>query len=477
MRISMKRVFSSFLLGFTLVVLVGCSVDNHYNAESPGKVVQSVTKVTVEKSNIQVPTLVIIMNWTNISEDGSDEFWHNKIFDMSANGVSSVNRWYISNTNNNIEMVPALETAGTSNDGVIRVNMGADHFNINNTNPNIDNLTTFRNSYVSSALNKAKTAGSIDYSTFDSDHNGFISAHELEIIFIVAGGEQSYGGPTQNATWGHSWNFDDTTAPIIDGVTLLKASDDSQIKGTYGAFGAQHRDSTSKHHPATVGIMAHEMGHALYDLVDFYDTGAGSGLGDYDIMSDGTWGQSSSSQESGEAPTQFSAFNKIATSQNVVENNVSGERIVLKCSANEFIKIPTPNLSEYFLVECRDTSKSDSDKSFSFFDSDFTDNKLVAIAYHIDEEKIKNLENGRLPNSENGEQTLTHHYMDSIVERNSSPLMTDKAGLPIDFSDMYTEGYIIDKSKLSSYARDPGYYVEVLSADYSQRTMNFKVSQ
>ena len=67
--------------------------------------------------------------------------------------------------------------------------------------------------------------------------------------------------------------------------------------------------------------------------------------------------------------------------------------------------------------------------------------------------------------------------MDSVVERNSSPLMTDKAGLPIDFSDMYIEGYVIDKSKLSSYARDPGYYVEVLSADYSQRTMKFRVSQ
>ena len=128
-------------------------------------------------------------------------------------------------------------------------------------------------------------------------------------------------------------------------------------------------------------------------------------------------------------------------------------------------------------MECRDTAKTDSDKSFSFFDSRFTDNRLVAIAYHIDEEKMNNLYNGTLPNSENGPQTLSNHYMDSVVEHNNVPLMTDRENLPIDFSDIYTEGYIIDKSKLSSYAGEIRYSVEILSADYSQRTMNFRVSQ
>ena len=487
----MKRVFSSSLLGIFLALLSGCSVDEHYDSnstQSPGEVVQSVTKLTVEKSNIQVPTLVIIMNWTNISEDGTDTFWHNKVFDTSVNGASSVNRWYANNTNNNIVMVAATETAGTPNDGVIRINMGVNHFNKDNNDPLVDNLYTFQNTHVPNALDKAKIAGNIDFSTFDKDGNGFISAHELEIIFIVAGGEQSYGGPTKNALWAHAGNLDDATAPpLINGVTLLKDSNDSLIKGTYAAFGAQHRDSETEQHPATVGIMAHEIGHALYDLVDFYDTEGSSGLGYYDIMSSGTWGRTSVGEYAGETPTQFSAYNKIATSQNVVENNVSGESIKLQCSANEFIKLPTSKPNEYFLIECRDTSKADSDKSFNFFDPRFTDNRLVAIAYHIDEDKKKNLDAGNLPNSEYGKQTASHHYMDSVVERNSNPLMTDWKSsnewklhfdsLQIDFSDMYTEGYVMDKTKLKSYAGDPGFYVEVMSADYSQRTMSFRISK
>ncbi len=472
-RIDMKRVFSSFLLVLTLVILVGCGTNNHDK-----KLLSSVTKVTVHKSDINVPTLVIVMNWTNIKESGTDIFWHNKIFDISSDGVSSVNRWYANNTNNNIMMLPAHEEYGTINDGVVRVNMGVDHFNKNNDNSDVDNLTIFRNKYVPDAIDKARIAGNIDFATFDKDKNGFISTHELEIIFIVAGGEQSYGGPVPNALWGHSWSFDDNvSAPVIDGVTLLDGSNDSQKKGTYAAFGAQDRDTLTEEHPATVGIMAHEIGHALYNLVDFYDTGNGSGLGYYDIMSNGTWGQNVLYPKAGEAPTQFSAYNKIATSQNVVEESLRGDNIILKCSANEFIKLPTAKPSEYFLVECRDTAKKDSDSSFNFIDPEFTDNRLVATAYHIDEEKLKNLDKGRLPNSENGPQTTLNHYMDSVVQRNKAPLMTDTVGIDIKYSDMYIEGEVLEQSKLRSYAGDISYSVEVLSADYSQRTMSFRILQ
>ena len=468
----MKRVFSSFLLGIILMGLVGC--DTEYDN---GEVVSGVTKLTVEKSNLTIPTLVIIMNWNNITEDGTDTFWHNKLFDTSSDGINSVNRWYANNTNNNITLVPAVESYGTNNDGVIRVNMGVDHFNKYNDDPYTDNITIFRNTCVPSALQKAKQAANINFQNFDTDSNGFVSAKELQIIFIVAGGEQSYGGPTPNATWAHSWNFDDNEAPPkIDNVTLLYSSSDTLKKGTYAAFGAQHRDSIREEHSATIGIMAHEIGHALYNLVDFYDTGYGSGLGNYDIMSDGIWGQSSANVEPGDTPVQFSAYNKLATSQHIVQSGVNGKDISLKCSANEFIKLPTANPKEYFLLECRDTAKYDSDRAFDFFDFRFTDNQLVAIAYHIDEAKY-DLPAARnvLVNSENGPQTATHHYMDSVVERNSNSLMTDTAGDPIDFSDMYTEGYIIDSIKLKSYAGNPGFNVEVLSADYRQRTMHFRI--
>ncbi len=467
----MKRVFSSFLLGFTLVISVGCSVDNHYDSnstESLGTVVD-VQKIVIEKVNIDVPTLVIVMNWNNETETGNQLLWHNKIFDMSEGGASSVNRWYANNTNNNITLVPVEETEGTANDGVIMLDMGQNHFNE-------DNDLNFRNTFVKQALLSPVITSHVNFANYDKDQNGYISSQEMQIIFIVAGGELSYGGEIRNSIWAHSWNFDDDTRPpIVNGITLLAYSKDKSKLGAYAAFGAEHRESDTKRHKATIGIMTHEIGHSLYGLLDLYDTSTGgSGLGAYDLMSDGAWGENKNSRYPGEVPTQFSTFSKIGAAQVASITKVSGESIDLKCSANEFIKLPTAQTNEYFLIECRDTKREDSDSAFNYFDPKFPKDKLVAIAYHVDESK-RELQD--LPNSENGKQTSTHHYMVSVLEKDTSSLMTNKSGITIDYNDVYTEGDMIDNVKMSSYFGEPGFYVEVRSANYAKRTMNFRVSK
>ena len=472
----MKRGFSSLLGVFLLGALSGCSVERHYDSnstESPGTVID-VPKVVINKANIDVPTLVIVMNWDNESEAGNQLEWHNKLFDTSAGGTNSVNRWYANTTNNNITLVPVEETEGTINDGVIMVPMGQNHFNpLGDDRESVDK--EFRDTFVKQALESTDVTSRVDFASYDKDDNGYISTQEMQIIIIVAGGELSYGGPRANSIWAHAWNFDDATPPpSVNGITLLAYSEDKSKIGSYATFGAEHRDSATKSHKATIGIMAHEIGHSLYNLPDLYDLGNGSGLGAYDIMSDGAWGENKESTYAGEVPTQFSTFNKIKTAQEVNVTKVSGESIDLKCSANEFIKLPTAQTDEYFLIECRDTQREDSDSAFTSFDPAFPENKLVAVAYHVDESK---LEGDALPNSENGKQTSTHHYAVRVVERDSSSLMTAQSGIQMDYRDVYTEGEMIDKAKLSSYLGETGFYVEVRGKDTTNRTMNFRVSQ
>ncbi len=136
---------------------------------------------------------------------------------------------------------------------------------------------------VNDALVKAKDK--INYASFDTNKDGYISNTELHIIVLVAGYEYSYGGdilPAQRM-WAHRWSLDDlgsAYASNLDGVSLGLGSHD----GGYAMFGEIHID-----HPATMGVIAHELGHDL-SWPDLYDiSGYTQGVGDWSIMGGGSW--------------------------------------------------------------------------------------------------------------------------------------------------------------------------------------------
>ena len=51
---------------------------------------------------------------------------------------------------------------------------------------------------------------------------------------------------------------------------------------------------------ATIGVMAHELGHAYFDLPDLYDTtNTSSGIGAFGIMGGGVWGYKTLTEKPG----------------------------------------------------------------------------------------------------------------------------------------------------------------------------------
>ena len=397
------------------------------------------------------------MNWSDYSED-DPLVWYNKIFNKND---ESVNKWYNEATQSHLQFTPITESSGTQNDGIITVNMGKAH-------PGGANDTTFRNTEINNAITDNEVKNNLDMASFDTDNSGDISRTELQIIFIVAGGEEAFGDSTASSIWAHAWSFDSNNAPVVDGKVVMKYTGDDDTSGSYARFGANHGT-----HKAIIGIIAHELGHSLLKLIDYYDTPSGqsSGLGWYDIMSSGSWAKKSSDSFSGETPTLFSAYNRITMDLNATVTEVSADtNVTIVCSSSEFIKLTTTKTNEYFLIECRDTAKTNSDIAFNVADNSITENKLFMMTYHVDTAKANN--------NEDGTQTNNNHYKVSLIEKDTGTLMTATASIEADNNDLYTQGDVIDSTRTNLYdGTVTNYRVEVINEDYTNRTMSIKITK
>jgi len=459
----MRRVMQIIFITSILVLLSACGSTTSSSQSTPDAN-QALGDVNFGATQNKIPTLVVIMNWTNYSEN-DPLVWYNKIFNKEEN---SVNRWYYDSTDAGVEFVPVKESSGIENDGIITVNMGKSH-------PGGYNDTSFRDTELRNAITSSSVTTSIDFASFDIDGDKSLSRTELQIIFVVSGGEQSYNDSISNSIWAHSWNFDSNNAPVLDGVSLMKADPSPTLSGTYMRFGATQGIDAYDEHKASIGIIAHELGHSLLDLVDLYDAnGGGSGIGFYGMMSGGSWAKKTVDTYEGQTPVQFSAFSKklsnIKLNTTEINTTITTQQIVtIKCSSNELVQLNTAKTNEYFLLECRDTGRVDSDRSFNSMDSSFTDNKLMAFIYHIDTDKTTN--------DESGTQNVNNHYRVLLLERDISYGLAFNEDLKANFSDAYTDGYTIDSTKTKTYNGTAGYNIVVDSSNYTDRTMTFKITK
>ena len=445
------------LLDFTVVPVYNLSAFATNSAGNSLSISITINLIEIVKRDTKlIPTLVVVMNWNDHFETEAS-IWSNKIFDNTVNPANtSVNSWYKEVTDSKIEFVPVTETSGLANDGVIMVEMNKNHTG------NIDNAR-FRDEEIAAAIVNAEVVDNMDFAILDTDGDGSLSSHELQIIFIVAGGEGSYGDSLSSSIWAHAWSFNADSTLSVDGVKVMRYTANPATTGRYARFGANHGG-----HKATVGIIVHELGHSTLFLGDYYDDGGGSGLGVYDVMSSGSWSRKLSDSYQGETPTQFSAYNKIDTKLPIKMIDVkTSQEINIKCSSTEIIKLVTNKPNEFFLIECRDTSRESTDSSFQTSDSRFSNNDLFMMMYHVDTNKLYN--------REDGVQTEANHYKVSLVEKDESTLMTSTESISVNYEDVYFVGDIINDSQTQLYSEPTGYSVEVLSQDLGDRTMTLSI--
>jgi len=240
------------------------------------------------------PSLVLLVQFANQASLGTTPAdWHNRFFGSS----DSLADYYDEVSFGNVEFVPANETHGTANDGVVGwLTLPTNH-------PNTQGSTGTANQQLTAdAINAANPY--VNFASYDTNHNGLISNDELHITVIPAGWEASAGCGTP-AVWGHKWGTGALT-PVVDGVFAGV---------TYTQFGEKHCDPTGTFgarppRMATLGIMAHEMGHDL-DLPDLYDTDNSSygGVGYWSVMAYGSW-LNLPNTDPGTSPPHLDAFSK-----------------------------------------------------------------------------------------------------------------------------------------------------------------------
>jgi len=198
-------------------------------------------------------------------------------FASSFFGTSnSVKDFYLDASFNQLTLAPATENYGTVNDGVIGwLNLGYNH-------PNTGSSTNTNNQWiVKYALEDADPF--INYAAYDTNGDGYIALNELHLIVVVAGYERSYTNLYSPSVWAHRWDLYDVGTITLDGKVL-----GDWRYGGYAQFGEMHAT-----HQATIGIMAHELGHDL-TWPDLYDTDYSSeGVGNWSIMGGGSWNFSS----------------------------------------------------------------------------------------------------------------------------------------------------------------------------------------
>ncbi|GAP13408.1 protein containg M6 family metalloprotease domain [Longilinea arvoryzae] len=299
---------------------------------------------TLSTNSGSQPVLVLLASFSDRAGTYTPASFANLIF--GAN--SSVRDFYQDASFNQLNFTPAAENNGTANDGVIGwLNLGYAH-------PNTGDLTSTANQLiVKNALIAADQY--IDYSLYDTNHDNYISNNELHIIVVVAGYEASYDYSTP-AVWAHRWSLNDVTPPTRDGKVL-----GSYPYGGYAQFGEFHGD-----HQATIGVMAHELGHDL-TWPDLYDIDNSSeGVGNWSIMGSGSWNYFSGYD--GNSPAMPDAWLKWyqgwitptdvhATQAGVsiaqAETNPRAYRLLSNPNGVDWNFEVTSGSGEYFLVENR----------------------------------------------------------------------------------------------------------------------------
>ena len=251
---------------------------------------------------------------------------------------------------------------------------------------------------VREAVAAADAAG-FDLAPYDQDGDG--SVDQIAIVHQGTGEEAS-----RNAgdIWSHSWSLDGAeqyakSSGYSDGGGAYRTHDGVTVN-SYIIMPEKYLIGIS-----TMGVFAHEYGHAL-GLPDLYDTDYTSeGVGNWSLMAGGSW---NSVSRGGDRPAHLDAWCKYKLGW-VTPTLVSGEMnnaVIDQAETNadvyQLFAGNAPAGGEYFLVENRQKTS---------FDAGLPGAGL--LVWHIDESKTSN-RNECYPPGSTG--CVSTHYQVSLMQ-------------------------------------------------------------
>jgi M6 family metalloprotease-like protein len=240
-------------------------------------------------------TLVILVQFANQAQSTTPASWNARFF----GAAESVRDYYREVSYTKLDFLPAAESSGTANDGVVGwLTLPTNHPNVTSSN---DDAGSAR---AKTAVRDAIAAANpfVNYAAFDTNGNGQLTPEELHITVIMAGRETASCGT--GSVWAHKSGLS-TATPTVDGV---------RAGITYTTFGEMQCTNGQPTHQATLGVIVHELGHDI-GWPDLYDTDGSTqqtdngGVGSWSVMAAGTW-TNTAGRRRGEDPTHPDAFLK-----------------------------------------------------------------------------------------------------------------------------------------------------------------------
>lgn len=371
------RTFFPIILILCCALLAGCR-----DAEEPSESVdkQKIADGWIVTAENKIPLLLIRLQFKDQVFENSPEIWADKFF---GNQQSQLNHYMNQTTLGKYGFIPVVETEGTINDGVVTVTLDQYH-------PSPGAYGSFQKQLVDAIRQVDRH---VDFATYDTSGNTVLDATEMQVMFLVAGYEAAIGGAPSPNTWAHKYCINSAiegiTEPLLDKVFVLSCSGHG-----YTRFGERHKTSFGEY-DATIGVIAHELSHGVFELPDLYDVdGSSAGIGFFGLMSSGSWGYGmTTGVRPGELPVHMSAWSKIKIGAVTPTEITSGSTDAVltgndSLSYNVY-KLPTGIHGEYFLVENRPPSGYDQGLYIMQSGSGVDFSGGLAI-WHIDETRSNN---------------------------------------------------------------------------------------
>ena len=339
-----------------VVIMINFDADGDGVDDNPNGTYEDSVKVktrTIEDENDPLygqPNPTFGEQWCHTTE----EDWTSRLFSFEGN---TLNTYYKYMSDDKFWWIPAEETYGEQNNGVIAVT-------IKNVHPNcIEGSGQWVHCF-----NQIVEAASdyVDFSVFDKNKNGILEKYELCLAFILGGAETSSGTTNMKEPFGfHAYykSYDPNNVVKTDGVEVSRS----------GFFGT---GAISGGHALNFGVFAHELGHYLGapDLYDTSGTKYDDAVGTASLMASGAHGNKPAHID----PYLLSDFGFCAPQSVMEDGTYTLYSKASKEGKYNILKLCTPNPKEYFLIENRYSSIKDG----STFDNGVAQGILI---WHIDE--------------------------------------------------------------------------------------------
>jgi M6 family metalloprotease-like protein len=233
---------------------------------------------------------------------------------------------------------------------------------------------------VIEAVQAADTAG-FDFSAYDQNEDCYV-----DVVSIIHQGTGEEVSGTTGDIWSHKWDLESaknagygTGEVTTDDICPSNTSEFIKVNDYIIQPELYSNETTPV--ISTIGVFAHEYGHAL-GLPDLYDTdGSSEGIGRWSLMAGGSWNYTTTP---GDTPAHLDAWSKYYlgwVTPTLVDKTLTSEAIEAASTAADVYRLfgGTPTSGEYFLVENRQKTN---------FDAGLPGEGL--LIWHIDGDSIAN---------------------------------------------------------------------------------------